>query len=223
MEFEQIKRVIEALIFASDLPLSIDQLKQNLEVEDDLIKSAIKSLQEDYFNQQHAFIISKVAGGYQFSTQPEFARWIKRLYEGRSQTRLSRAALETLAIIAFKQPICRSDIVAIRGVNSDGVIRHLLSRNLIDIAGRSEIHARSLLYKTTDQFLRYFGVNDLSDLPRPREIEELVAAGEVTGILAELQEREREVIQKGQQEADTIDSAESQDTTEVKTDSDTVE
>jgi len=117
-----------------------------------------------------------LAGGFQFVTRPELANYIKQYYKGKSKSRLSRAALETLAIIAFKQPISRPEIDMIRGVNSDGVVKNLLERNLIFISGRSETIGRALLYSTTPEFLRYLGINEISDLPKPKEIEELLGS-----------------------------------------------
>ena len=205
MEQEQLKKVIEVLIFASDSPLTIKQMKAIIEDSDiELIEAAVRELQQSFEQNNFAFKITNVAGGYQFATRPEYARWIKRLFEGRTGTRLSRAALEALAIIAFKQPISRVDVSGIRGVNSDGVVKHLLERNLIMISGRAEDRGRPLLYSTTDKFLQYFGVNSLAELPHPREIEELVSEGMATDILEKLESENNPQPQKNGQEKEEI-------------------
>jgi len=174
METQELKSIVEALIFAADEPLSEARLRETLELENGFdFGAVIEGLNEEYQSTGRAFTIRKIAGGYQIVTQQNYASWIKKLYLGRQKNRLSHAALETLALIAFKQPISRVDIAQIRGVNSDGVIGTLLERKLVTISGRSEAVGRPLLYSTTAEFLKYFGINDIADLPKPREIEEL--------------------------------------------------
>ncbi|MDZ7361644.1 MAG: SMC-Scp complex subunit ScpB [candidate division KSB1 bacterium] len=174
METQELKRIVEALIFAADEPLSADRIAETLELQNGFdLGVLIEELNRDYHESGRAFTIRKVAGGYQIVTQQNYASWIRKLYLGRQKNRLSHAALETLALIAFKQPISRVDIAQIRGVNSDAVIGTLLERKLITISGRSETVGRPLLYSTTPEFLKYFGINDITDLPKPREIEEL--------------------------------------------------
>jgi segregation and condensation protein B len=174
METQELKRIVEALIFAADGPLSAERILETLDPQNGFeLNVVIDELNREYEESGRAFTIRQVAGGYQIVTQPNYANWIKKLYLGRQKTRLSQAALETLALIAFKQPISRVEIAQIRGVNSDGVIGTLLERKLITISGRSEAVGRPLLYSTTPEFLKYFGLNDLADLPKPREIEEL--------------------------------------------------
>lgn len=179
IEFKNIKQVIEALLFASDVPLSTNRILRILDniKSTDVIKG-IEELNADYANSGRSFRVCKIGGGYQLVTKPEFARYIKRLYKGRARPRLSQAALEVLSIIAFKQPITRPEIDHIRGVSSDGVIKTLLERNLITICGRAETAGRALLYGTTEGFLRYFGINKITDLPKPKEIEELLGSGQ---------------------------------------------
>jgi segregation and condensation protein B len=176
LEIEELKSVIEALTFASDEPLTIEKIMITLEngVTEDSIKEAISSLNQDYKNTNRSFEIVKIAGGYQFVTKRKYSECIKKLYKTKITVRLSRAALETLAIISYKQPIAKHEIENIRGVNVDGVIKTLLERNLITISGREEGPGRPLLYVTTKEFLRYFGLNEISDLPKPREINELL-------------------------------------------------
>jgi segregation and condensation protein B len=185
MDKKELEHILEALIFASETPLTFKQINMVLpDVALEEVDAAISSLQEQL--QDHAFVLKKVGGGYQFASKPEYSRWILKLDEEKARSRLSRAALEALAIIAFKQPISRVEVSAIRGVNSDGVMKTLLDSRLITMAGRDQGPGRALLFKTTPEFLQYFGINDISDLPRPREIEELLAAGEGGQLLKEL-------------------------------------
>ncbi|MCI0516011.1 SMC-Scp complex subunit ScpB [candidate division KSB1 bacterium] len=181
MEYLFKKQIVEALIFASDSPISESRLIELVEeLEAVTVKKIIDELNADYHDQHRAFLIKRLAGGYQLITRPEFAPWIRQFFRGKAKTRLSQAALEVLAIIAFKQPISRPQIEAIRGAQGDGVIKNLLERNLVTIFGRSDAVGHPLLYKTTDEFLRYFGINQLADLPKPKEINELVSEqGEV--------------------------------------------
>ncbi len=189
MDKNKLKGIIEALIFASDSPLSINQMKAILEDVDKAdIEAAIEHLAHDL--EGRSIFLKKVSGGYQFATRPEFSRWVKQMFIGRERNRLTRAALETLAIIAFKQPISRVEVSAIRGVNCDGVIKNLLERKLITITGRDEGQGRALLFSTTKEFLQYFGINELADLPKPKEIEELLAQGEGENAIKEISEEE---------------------------------
>ncbi|RMF61683.1 MAG: SMC-Scp complex subunit ScpB, partial [Calditrichaeota bacterium] len=147
------------------------------------MQRVVNHLNEVYETTQRSFRVQLVAGGYQLFTQPQYAEYIERLYSKKQQTRLSTKALETLAIIAYKQPVTRHEIEEIRGVNADGVIKTLLMRNLITIAGTADSPGNPYLYKTTDKFLEYFGLEDISALPRLKELDEIVAAD------AELKER----------------------------------
>ncbi|MCI0494389.1 SMC-Scp complex subunit ScpB [candidate division KSB1 bacterium] len=177
IEFKEIKKIVEALIFASDTPISENRIKNVIEeLTPAEINNLVEELNAEYDQTEHAFRIARLAGGFQFVTRPELANYIKQYYKGKAKSRLSRAALEALAIIAFKQPISRPEIDMIRGVNSDGVVKNLLERNLIFISGRSETIGRALLYSTTPEFLRYLGINEISDLPKPKEIEELLGS-----------------------------------------------
>jgi segregation and condensation protein B len=203
MDKEHLKRVIEALIFASDEPISLAQLSTILaDVSKEEIETCVNQLESEY--NDHAFLLKKVSGGFEFVTRPEYGRWLKVLYETKSRSRLTRAALETLAIIAFKQPISRVEISAIRGVNSDGVMKSLFEKRMITISGRATGQGRPLLFSTTKDFLRYFGINDISDLPKPKEIDALLAEGEAGKILEEIGERESgvEKVSKDSESAD---------------------
>lgn len=197
IEFKEIKRIVEALIFASDSPITENRVKNIVEeLSISQIQKIVEELNAEYEERQNAFQITRIGGGYQFITRPQFSKYIKKYYKGRSRSRLSRAGLEALAIIAFKQPISRPEIDAIRGVNSDGVVRTLLERNLIYISGRSENIGRPLLYNTSSEFLQYFGINDVSELPKPKEIEDLLggAQEELPFVSEELDEKIAEKI-----------------------------
>lgn len=173
---EDIKNIIESLLFVAEEPLTIDRIKNVLDLADTAgtkeIRNALKGLSDEYEARKGGFFLREVAGGYQIRTRPEYTEWIKRLIQP-NPLRISKAALETLAIIAYKQPIIRSDIEYIRGVDCGGVIRMLLERKLIRILGRKEIPGRPLIYATTKQFLEVFDLKDLKELPTLKEMEEL--------------------------------------------------
>jgi segregation and condensation protein B len=170
---ETLKYIIESLLFVAETPLTLDHLRGILEVEETAaIRAAIEELRTEYDRRDGGFVLRQVAGGYQFRTQGRYNEWIKRLVKPNAP-RLSRAALETLAIIAYNQPIIRSDVEHIRGVDSGGVLRMLMERKLIRVLGRKEIPGRPLIYATTRHFLEVFELKDLKDLPTPKEIEEL--------------------------------------------------
>lgn len=174
MNDEQAKTVIEALIFAAEEPLGANAIANYIEeLNGASIDALVDSLNGDYQKSGRAFQIVRVGGGFQMTTRPEFVGWIKKMYAGRTSQRLSQAALETLAIIAFKQPLSKTEIAAVRGVNSDWTVKTLLEKGLITIRGRSDTVGKPLIYGTTDAFLQYFGINDITELPKPREIEEL--------------------------------------------------
>lgn len=174
--------VVEALIFASDESISSSEILKAIKEIDgddtgltaDDIDKCIDELNEKYNAQDMSFNILKIAHGYIFATKPEVGKYVGFLSLEKSKRRLSQAALETLAIIAYKQPITKPELEQIRGVNSDYILNMLLEKNLITITGRSETVGRPLLYGTTDEFLRYFGLYQISDLPKPREIEEIM-------------------------------------------------
>lgn len=170
---ENLKYIIESLLFVSENPLTMEQIKGIVDGEETTaIRSAIDALTLEYDQRDGGFVLKQVAGGYQFRTQGRYNQWIKRLIKPKTP-RLSRASLETLAIVAYNQPIIRSDIEHIRGVDSGGVLRMLMERKLIRVLGRKEIPGRPLIYATTKTFLEVFELKDLKDLPTPKEIEEL--------------------------------------------------
>ncbi len=169
---QDLKNIVESLLFVAEEPLGPERLRKILEpAEAGAIAEAITALRAEYAARQGGFYLAEVAGGYQFRTRPEHTSWIRRLVEPKP-VRLSKAALETLAIIAYKQPIIRSDVEHIRGVDCGGVLRQLLERKLIRVLGRKEIAGRPLIYATTRKFLETFDLKDLKDLPTPKEIEE---------------------------------------------------
>jgi segregation and condensation protein B len=169
---ENLKHIVESLLFVTDDPLSVDKIKNALGIAEAApVREALRELAEEYEARGGGFYLNQVAGGYQLRTRPEYREWIKRLVQPKAH-RLSRAALETLAIVAYKQPIIRSDIEHIRGVDSGGILRTLLERKLIRVMGRREIPGRPLIYGTTKLFLEVFGLKSLQDLPTPKEIEE---------------------------------------------------
>ncbi|MEE9166906.1 MAG: SMC-Scp complex subunit ScpB [Candidatus Neomarinimicrobiota bacterium] len=168
-------RIIEALLFSS--PDVLTQAKMELCFDEDApqLDHAILEIQSEYERQERSFIVEKVAGGYRLVTRPEYEPWVKRLHTQLSRTSLSRAALEAVAVIAYKGPASRAEIESIRGVDSTSVIKTLLEKKLVAIRGRADSPGRPLLYVTTDIFLTSFGLESLSDLPKLREISELVS------------------------------------------------
>ncbi|MBW2487539.1 MAG: SMC-Scp complex subunit ScpB [Deltaproteobacteria bacterium] len=173
---DDLKNIVESLLFVADEPLTIERLKQIIgDSETKALREALDELMIDYETRQGGFYLNLVAGGYQIRTRPEYMEYIKRLLQPKPQ-RLSKAALETLAIIAYKQPVIRADIEHLRGVDCGGVLRVLLERKFIRVLGRKEIPGRPLIYATTKRFLEVFGLKSLKDLPTPREIEEFGSA-----------------------------------------------
>lgn len=178
MDTQNIKPIVDALIFASETPLSIQRIKQILEegsqsdVTIRTVREAIEEINRDNRDNQRGFFLQEVAGGFQYRTRPNYAAWVKRLKKAKV-FRLTQSTLETLAIIAYKQPIIRAEVEKIRGVDSGGVIKNLLERDLLKIMGRKNIPGRPFLFGTTKRFLEVFGLEKLSDLPSLREFEEL--------------------------------------------------
>lgn len=174
MEEHELSAVIEALLFVSGEPIALDKLAQVLEGTDtDRIREALDRLRQNYDAAGRGLQIVEVAGGYQIATRSECSPWIKALEKIKSATRLSRSGLETLAIVAYKQPVTRGEVEAIRGVDSAGVLKTLLERRILKIVGRREGLGRPMLYGTTREFLHYFGLKDLSELPALKEFKEV--------------------------------------------------
>lgn len=173
-----LQAALEALLFSSDQPLSLSLLSESLDAAPDEVAAAMLRLGQEYAARGAGVELREIAGGHLLVTTAEQAEWVGRMLRGRKRMRLSRAALETMAIIAYKQPVTKSEVEAIRGVDSSAVMATLLERNLVTIRGRSKVVGRPLLYGTTQEFLDYFGLRDLTELPRPEELRALVAARE---------------------------------------------
>ena len=172
MDREESRRIVEALLFVSDKPVSIDALRDVLkDVEPTQVRGIIEELNKEYASSGRSFSIKEIAGGFQMLTDPVYSRWIAALYK-RPSDRLTGPSLETLAIIAYKQPLTRSDIEAIRGVSVDGVIHTLEERNFIKTKGRLDAPGRPILYGTTNEFLQHFGLRSLDELPKLKEFQE---------------------------------------------------
>jgi len=169
---EQIQ-IVEALLFASPEPLTQTRINLIFETDPPKLDDTVKELNHNYEKANRSFRIQGIAGGFQLTTLPEFDIWIKRMLDKSGKLILSTAAMETLAIVAYKQPISRFNVESIRGVDCSGVIKTLLSKNLVRIKGRDEGPGRPLLYAITDKFLENFGLNRISDLPKLKEIADL--------------------------------------------------
>src|SRR5213595_3729882 len=191
-------KIIEALLFSAQKPLSIREITAAIRgAEDDEFGSneftrakeaevgaALEQLKVQYIQQNRAFQLVEKAEGWQLATDPAFAKWVRQLFPAPKPARLSAPALETLAIIGYRQPITRADVEAVRGVNIDGVLQTLMERGLVKIAGRAEIPGRPLLYETTQFFLDHFGLRTLDELPNAEELRKryLPVARSVAGI-----------------------------------------
>lgn len=165
---DDLKKLLEAYIFASDTPLTLDRLSNLLERPRGELRPCLDALCADHASGLRGFYLAEVAGGYQFRTDPQLAPWLRKLSKDRPY-RFSQAALESLAIIAYRQPITRAEIEYLRGVDSGGVIKTLLEKNLLRVLGKKEIPGRPLMYGTSRQFLELFGLKDLNDLPTLKE------------------------------------------------------
>ena len=182
--FMTLTKIIEALLFSAQKPLSIrettaairdaedDECGSNefIRVKEAEVAAALEQLKVEYIEQGRAFQLTEKAEGWQLATDPSFAKWVRQLFPAPKPARLSAPALETLAIIAYRQPITRADVEAVRGVNIDGVLQTLMERGLVKIAGRAEIPGRPLLYETTQFFLDHFGLRNLDELPNVEEL-----------------------------------------------------
>ena len=190
MKKKESDQIIEALLFANAMPINQAQLNQVFDSSVPSLKESVKRLNDFYLVNERPYSINSIAGGYQLVTNPNYDIWIRRLLGKSNKLTLSSAALDTLAIIAYKQPIGRYDIEAIRGVDSSGVIKTLLTRNLIMIKGRADGPGRPLLYSTTKKFLDHFGLNRLSDMPKLKEVSELIDSDPSLGVQIAAFERE---------------------------------
>jgi segregation and condensation protein B len=170
----ELKSIVEALIFASPEPITLKTLAKLLDAEPkEDIAAAVDALKQDY-ERPGGLQMVEVAGGYQIVTRPELHEWVRRLFHERTTQKLSVASLETLAVIAYKQPVTAPEIAEIRGVNTAGVVGTLIERKLVKIVGRKQVVGRPFLYGTTREFLERFGLNDISDLPKVEDMSELL-------------------------------------------------
>ena len=181
MRKSEIKKIIEALLFASPEPLTQAKVNSVFNPETPNLKNIIKDLNKQYNEEDHAFEIINIAGGFQLVSKKEYETYLRRMLKKTGRISLSVASMDCLAIIAYKQPISRYEIEAIRGVDSSGVLKTLLNKSLIKIKGRDSGPGRPLLYRTTDVFMEYFGINRLSDLPKLKEISELISGDSKLG------------------------------------------
>jgi len=178
-------RIIEALLFSAQKPLSTKTIAEGLRqagAEDEFspnqfanvrqaeVAAAIEQLKVEYIQHEHGFQLVEKADGWQLASDPKYAQWVRGLFPAPKPARLSSPALETLAIIAYRQPITRADVEAVRGVTIDGVLQTLMERGLVKISGRAEIPGRPLLYETTEFFLDHFGLRNLDELPNVEEL-----------------------------------------------------
>ncbi len=162
-----VKGIIEALLLTTEKPLAVEQVKEIIDggtIND--VREAMLNLQKDYQDRKSGMVIMEIAGGFQMLTNPDYAMYVKKFYRTKHKEKLSKPALETLAIVAYKQPVSRLDVELIRGVNCDGVILHLLGKELIKEVGRKDVPGRPYIYGTTKQFLEYFGLKSLEGLPK---------------------------------------------------------
>ena len=172
MDTNDLKSAVEALIFAADGPIPADLMAATMDVSVTDIVEALNALEQDYTERPRGFFLQSVAGGYQLRTRPEFADYLRRLRKNRP-FRFSRPALETLAIVAYRQPVTRAEIEYLRGVDSGSVLKTLLEKHLIRILGKKDIAGKPMIYGTTTVFLEVFGLADLSSLPTLNELSEL--------------------------------------------------
>ena len=189
------KSILEAILFAASEPISVEQFQAVLpELDKRAIRRELDELRQDYQEMKRSFRLVEIANGYQICTCPQYAEWIQKFYTRQVRVTLSPSALETLAIVAYKQPITRADVAALRGVNSDSVLNSLIEKGLVCIAGRKA--GRSLLFSTTDEFLQQFGLKDASELPSLDEIDELLNTPNVSepteSLLPEMMEESAE-------------------------------
>jgi segregation and condensation protein B len=206
-----LKALVEALIFAAQEPLSINQIRTiyqgddarnngSKQIEPETIRQSVIDLNLEYEKSDRPYRIVQIAGGYQFATLSDYAEWFGKLYKEQGRRKLSQSGVETLAIVAYKQPVTKAEIEKIRGVNCDYVLRTLLEKELLTVTGRAESVGRPLLYGTTKEFLKHFGLNDITDLPRPREIEEILGESQFETERRMLEAQEGAELMKKEQE-----------------------
>ncbi len=205
MEDIELKKVLETLLFITDAPLPVSRIAQLCEIKNkERIESVLVELRKSYDDEGRTLQIMQVAGGWQLATRPEYGLWVRKLFQNKMTVRLTQAALETLCIIAYKQPLTRAEIEAIRGVEVIGPLETLTQRRLITVVGRRESIGRPILYGTTSEFLRQFGLNSLDDMPKLESfnIENMAEAAQSTAIDLIEQESIPEPVAEGAPPAD---------------------
>jgi segregation and condensation protein B len=210
LEDHQLKSALEAVLFISASPLTVDRLKGIFEeATQEQIEAQLQVLRQEYDDRGAGIMLAEVAGGCQLATRPEHASWIRKFKSVKVSSKLSKPALETLAIVAYKQPITRTEIEAVRGVNIGGIMRNLMERRLVKIVGKKDVPGKPMMYGTTLEFLQYFGMKDLSSLPTLKEFQELEAGEEVM-------EEVPAVVQDGSEPSEGPETAESSDSADAK-------
>lgn len=201
--------VVEALIFASPDPISWDKLssiihesEEEIEPDETVIQRIVDQLNNRYEENDLSFRIEKTGGGYTFVTQPRYHPWLSIFQHENAYRKLSQSAIETLAIVAYRQPITKPEVDQIRGVDSGYILRQLLEKMLVKVSGRADSPGKPLLYKTTDYFLKHFGINSVTELPKPREIDEILKDDDMAEHRRLLMERQMEIDETD--EADEI-------------------
>ena len=211
MEDAELKKVLETLLFITDAPLPVARLAQLCEIKNkERVESALTELRKSYDDEGRTLQVMQVAGGWQLATRPEHGLWVRKLYNNKMTVRLTQAALETLCIIAYKQPLTRAEIEAIRGVEVIGPIDTLTQRRLITVVGRRESIGRPILYGTTSEFLRQFGLNSLDGLPKLEtfNIENAAAGAQSTAVELIEQDSIPEPVAEGEPPMDPVRAAE---------------
>jgi segregation and condensation protein B len=221
MEDREAKSVIEAILFMSGEPVSLDTLRKVIEIDKYNTERLVRDLINDYSLRSSGLLLLEVAGGFQLVTNPACSPWVKKLLSTSVPKKLTQSSLETLAIIAYKQPIIKAEIEAIRGVNSDGVVKTLLDRRLVKLLGRKEVPGRPLMYGTTNEFLHYFGLKDLTELPTLKEFQEIEVPEPPETLPEETDSHEpvdgENVLQSAEDgETDSVESEDEQDKKQVE-------
>ncbi|WP_372905515.1 SMC-Scp complex subunit ScpB [Rhodohalobacter sp.] len=195
--------VIEALIFASPEPIAWDKLssiiqenEEEIVPDETVIQRIVDQLNKRYEENDLSFRIEKTGGGYTFVTQPRFHPWLSIFQHENAYRKLSQSAIETLAIVAYRQPVTKPEVDQIRGVDSGYILRQLLEKMLVKVSGRADSPGKPLLYKTTDYFLKHFGINSVTELPKPREIDEILKDDDMAEHRRLLMERQMEIDEK---------------------------
>jgi len=212
MDDVELRPIVEALLFVATEPLSLDRLRDLLDgAERSRLSAAIEDLREAYRRGNHGLAIVEVGGGFEMVTVGEAAPWIRKMAATKSAPRLSKPALETLAIVAYKQPLTRPEIEAIRGVDVAGVVKTLMDRRLVKIVGRKDVVGRPMMFGTTKEFLQGFGLKDLSDLPTLRDFAEIARASdssiEASSETTSDESSDVELVDNGETTAVAVDEA----------------